>query len=89
MRSDPTQVKGRALVVSRELVKAVRRQSPLVVLLEDLQWADAASWEYLMEVFLGESGGGAAEWPVHPGSSPPGLAPTAGTGGTVQDLSAG
>lgn len=57
MRSDPTQVKGRALVVSRELVQAVRQQSPLVVLLEDLQWADAASWEYLMEVFLGGATG--------------------------------
>jgi tetratricopeptide (TPR) repeat protein len=57
MRSDPTQVKGRALVVSRELVKAVRRQSPLVLLLEDLQWTDAASWEYLVEVFLGEAAG--------------------------------
>jgi class 3 adenylate cyclase/tetratricopeptide (TPR) repeat protein len=55
MRSDPTQVKGRALVVSRELVKAVLRQYPLVVMLEDLQWTDAASWEYLVEVFLGEA----------------------------------
>ncbi len=55
MRSDPAQVKGRALVVSRQLVNAVRSQSPLVVLLEDLQWADAASWEYLVEVFLGEA----------------------------------
>ena len=52
MRNDPTQVKGRALVVSRELVRAVRQQSPLIVLLEDLQWTDLASWEYLMEVFL-------------------------------------
>ena len=57
MRSDPTQVKGRALVVSRELVKAVRQQFPLVVLLEDLQWTDLASWEYLMEVFLDEAAG--------------------------------
>jgi len=57
MRNDPTQVKGRALVVSRELVKAVRRQDPVVVLLEDLQWTDAASWEYLMEVFLGGAAG--------------------------------
>jgi class 3 adenylate cyclase/tetratricopeptide (TPR) repeat protein len=57
MRSDPTQVKGRALVVSRELVKTVRRQSPVVLLLEDLQWADAASWEYLAEVFLDETAG--------------------------------
>jgi class 3 adenylate cyclase/tetratricopeptide (TPR) repeat protein len=57
MRNDPTQVKGRALVVSRELVKAVRRQYPLVVLLEDLQWTDLASWDYLLEVFLGEVAG--------------------------------
>ena len=57
MRTDPLQVKGRALVVSRELVRAVRRQYPLVVLLEDLQWTDAASWEYLLEVFLGEAAG--------------------------------
>jgi class 3 adenylate cyclase len=57
MRNDPTQVKGRALVVSCELIKAVRRQYPVVVLLEDLQWIDAASWEYLMEVFLGGAEG--------------------------------
>jgi class 3 adenylate cyclase/tetratricopeptide (TPR) repeat protein len=53
MRSEPAQVKGRALVVSRELIKAVRQENPVVVLLEDLQWADPASWEYLVEVFLG------------------------------------
>ncbi len=52
MRDDPAQVKGRAFVVSRELVVSVRQQLPVVVLLEDLQWCDAASWEYLMEVFL-------------------------------------
>jgi class 3 adenylate cyclase/tetratricopeptide (TPR) repeat protein len=55
MRNDPSQVKGRALVVSRELVEALRRQSPLLVLLEDLQWVDAASLEYLWYVFF-ESG---------------------------------
>jgi class 3 adenylate cyclase/tetratricopeptide (TPR) repeat protein len=55
MRSDPTQVKGRALVVSRELVRTVRCEYPLVILLEDLQWTDAASWEYLTEVFLNEA----------------------------------
>ena len=57
MRNDPTQVKGRALVVSREILRSVRRQNPVVVLLEDLQWTDAASWEYLMEVFLGGAEG--------------------------------
>jgi len=57
MRSDPKQVKGRALVVSRELIKTVRQHDPIVVLLEDLQWTDSASWEYLMEVFFGETAG--------------------------------
>ena len=57
MRGDPTQVKGRALVVSRLLLQAVRHQYPVVVLLEDLQWTDLASWEYLMEVFLDGAAG--------------------------------
>ena len=52
MRDDPAQVKGRAFVVSRALIQAVRQQMPIVVLLEDLQWADAASRDYLVEVFL-------------------------------------
>jgi class 3 adenylate cyclase/tetratricopeptide (TPR) repeat protein len=54
MRGDPVAVKGRALVVSRELVRSIRSQGSLVVLVEDLQWADAASWEYVAEVFLRE-----------------------------------
>jgi class 3 adenylate cyclase/tetratricopeptide (TPR) repeat protein len=57
MRSDPAQVKGRALVVSRELVQAARLQDPLVVMLEDLQWTDLASWEYLVETFLTSAAG--------------------------------
>ncbi len=52
MRDDPSQLKGRALVVSRELLGAVRAQQPVVVLLEDLHWADQSSWEYLMQVVL-------------------------------------
>jgi class 3 adenylate cyclase/tetratricopeptide (TPR) repeat protein len=56
MRNDPVTVKGRALVVSRELVGSLRAQAPLVLLAEDLQWADAASWDYLTEVFLGGGG---------------------------------
>jgi class 3 adenylate cyclase/tetratricopeptide (TPR) repeat protein len=55
MRSDPTQVKGRAFVVSRELLTAMRRLNSVVLLLEDLQWTDPASWEYLNEVFLDPS----------------------------------
>jgi len=58
MRSDPIQVKGRAMVVSRELLKAVRLQYPVVVLLEDLQWTDSSSWEYLKEVFIDVTEGG-------------------------------
>jgi tetratricopeptide (TPR) repeat protein len=55
MRSDPTQVKGRAFVVSRELVRAIRQQNLVVLLLEDLQWTDLASWDYLMQVFFDKS----------------------------------
>lgn len=57
IRNDPIKVKGRALMASREFLMALRRQYPVVVLLEDMQWADAASWDYLMEVFLTESTG--------------------------------
>jgi class 3 adenylate cyclase/tetratricopeptide (TPR) repeat protein len=57
MRDNPDQVKGRALVVSRELIQAIRQGDPLVILLEDLQWVDAASWEYLAEVLLDERTG--------------------------------
>ena len=52
MRGDPAQVKGRAFVVSREFLKHVREETPLEVLLEDLQWADSSSWDYLMDVLL-------------------------------------
>ncbi len=56
MRNDPTQVKGRAFVVSRELFGKIREDRPIVILLEDLQWADTSSWEWLTEVVLGEQG---------------------------------
>jgi class 3 adenylate cyclase/predicted ATPase len=52
MRDDPTQVKGRGFVVTRELLKAIRQEYPVEMLLEDLQWADASSWEYLTEAIL-------------------------------------
>lgn len=54
MRNDPQQVRGRAIVVSRELLRAMRREVPVQVLLEDLQWADPSSFEYLQEVLLEE-----------------------------------
>jgi class 3 adenylate cyclase/predicted ATPase len=55
MRADPEQVKGRAFVVSRELLGAIRKESPMQIFLEDLQWADASSWEYVREVLLADS----------------------------------
>ncbi|MGB8643946.1 MAG: adenylate/guanylate cyclase domain-containing protein [Anaerolineae bacterium] len=55
MRNDPTQVKARALVVSRQLLHAIRRDYPAEILLEDLHWADTASWEWLTELLLGAS----------------------------------
>ena len=54
LRQDPEQLKGRAIVVSRELLDAIQEHRPLMVLLEDLQWADSASWEYLVEVVLSD-----------------------------------
>jgi len=55
MREDPAQVKGRAFVVSRDLLRRVRQRDPIEILLEDLQWTDESSWEYLTEVIF-ESG---------------------------------
>ncbi len=57
LRDDPNQVKGRALVVSRQLFDTVRHDRPAVVLLEDLHWADASSWEYLMATLLAGADG--------------------------------
>ena len=56
MRADPEQVKGRAFVVSRDLLRAIRRENPVQIFLEDLQWADASSWEYVREVLLSDPG---------------------------------
>ncbi len=56
MRDDPAQVKGRGFAVSRDLLKRIRRKSPLIILIEDLHWADRASWEYIAEVLLDDPG---------------------------------
>jgi len=50
LRQDPAQLKGRALVVSRALVAALRAQNPIVLLLEDLHIADASSEDYFLDV---------------------------------------
>ena len=52
MRDDPVQVRGRAFVVSRELLRTMRAQMPVKLLLEDLHLADNASWEWLTEIVL-------------------------------------
>ena len=56
MRNDPAQVKGRAIVVSREFLASLRQRMHVVILLEDLHWADASSWDYLRQVVLGDGG---------------------------------
>jgi class 3 adenylate cyclase/predicted ATPase len=55
LRRDPAQVKGRAYVASRELLSAMRAEQPIVMLLEDLHWADPSSWEYLTRLLLEET----------------------------------
>ena len=52
IRGDPSQVKGRAFVVSREILGRIRNETPIRLLLEDLEWADGASWDYLIQVML-------------------------------------
>ncbi|HTP09901.1 MAG TPA: adenylate/guanylate cyclase domain-containing protein [Anaerolineae bacterium] len=55
LRHDPAQVKGRAYVVSRELLSAMRAELPIVMLLEDAQWLDPSSWDYLVNLLLAEA----------------------------------
>jgi len=50
LRDDPIQVKGRAFVVSRELLGKIRNSAPVIVLFEDLHWADPSSWEYIVQL---------------------------------------
>ena len=49
---EPAQVRGRAYVVSRQLLSTLRASGTVVILLEDLHWVDTASWDYLVEVLL-------------------------------------
>jgi len=55
LRHDPAQVKGRAYVVSHELLSTMRAELPSVILLEDAQWIDPSSWDYLVSWLLEES----------------------------------
>jgi predicted ATPase/class 3 adenylate cyclase len=53
-RHDPTQMKGQAYILSRQLLAILRRFKPVVILLEDLQWLDGASWNFIAEVILND-----------------------------------
>jgi class 3 adenylate cyclase/tetratricopeptide (TPR) repeat protein len=55
LRHDPVQLKGRAYVVSRELLAAMQATLPVVILLEDVHWADPSSWDYLARLLLEET----------------------------------
>ncbi|MCK5054994.1 MAG: hypothetical protein KAR65_11975, partial [Anaerolineales bacterium] len=46
-----------AIKASHALIGAIRSEKSLILFLEDLQWADRSSWEYLMQVFLDEKEG--------------------------------
>ncbi len=52
LRHNPIQLQGRAFAISREVFRRIRAQNTVLVLLEDLHWADASSLEYLQAVFL-------------------------------------
>ncbi|HEY6040547.1 MAG TPA: adenylate/guanylate cyclase domain-containing protein, partial [Anaerolineae bacterium] len=52
MRNDPVQIKGRAVVVGRELTTAMRMTGPITILLDDLQWADSSSLDYIIQIVL-------------------------------------
>ncbi len=49
---EPRELRGRAYVAARLLLSALRAAKPLALLLEDMHWADAASWDYLTQVLL-------------------------------------
>jgi class 3 adenylate cyclase/tetratricopeptide (TPR) repeat protein len=52
LRSQPGSIKKLALRASKLILRSMKGQNPLILLLEDLQWADSASWEYLTKLFL-------------------------------------
>jgi class 3 adenylate cyclase/tetratricopeptide (TPR) repeat protein len=52
MRDDPKQLKSRAFAVSRELFSHLQSSNLLILLIEDLHWADPSSWDYITQVVL-------------------------------------
>ncbi len=53
LRGQPAMIKPLAYKASKIILEEVRDKRPIIFLLEDLQWADHATWEYLTNVFLG------------------------------------
>ncbi|MBN1484435.1 MAG: tetratricopeptide repeat protein [Chloroflexia bacterium] len=72
LRDDLAALRGRSIVLAQALWQHLLEQQPLLLLLEDLHWADRPSQEWLLEVIQGSSGPclvvGAArpEWPDPP-----------------------
>ena len=57
LQAQPGSIKPLAIKASHALIGAIRSEKPLILFLEDLQWADRSSWEYLMQVILEEKEG--------------------------------
>ena len=57
VQAQPGSIKPLAIKASHALIGAMRSEKPLILFLEDLQWADRSSWEYLMQVILVEKEG--------------------------------
>lgn len=54
LRSQPGSIKPLAYKASQRVLDRLKAQKPLILLIEDLQWADSASWDYFTHVFLGD-----------------------------------
>lgn len=65
LRNDPQQLRGRAFVVSRAVLRTVRSLRLLTIVLEDLHWADASSLDYLDQVLLPGADGDVGEYALN------------------------
>lgn len=55
LQAESARIKPLAFEASKELINRVRESRPLILLLEDLQWADRATWGYLNTIILAET----------------------------------